>query len=150
MKRNLSVGLLLLVASGLVAFAQSAAAAAAKMEAQLIWGTNDRNSPNPEHKPLQEDLKKRLQELPLKWTNYFVVNRKQFTLPSSDMQKVMLSQKCSLEVKPMGDDKVEVSLIGKGEPVVKRTQPLPKGEILVLGGNAPNSTAWLVVVKRLE
>jgi hypothetical protein len=45
---------------------------------------------------------------------------------------------------------VEVSLVGKGKDVAKRTQKLPKGETLVLGGNAPNATAWLVVLKRLE
>jgi len=45
---------------------------------------------------------------------------------------------------------VEVSLIGKGKEVVKRTQALPKGEILVLGGNAPNATAWLVILKRTD
>jgi hypothetical protein len=27
---------------------------------------------------------------------------------------------------------------------------LPKGEILVLGGNAPNASAWLVIVKRID
>jgi len=34
--------------------------------------------------------------------------------------------------------------------VVKRTQALPKGEILVLGGNAPNATAWLIILNRIE
>jgi hypothetical protein len=33
---------------------------------------------------------------------------------------------------------------------VKRTQALPKGEILVLGGNAPNASAWLVILKRID
>ena len=42
---------------------------------------------------------------------------------------------------------LEVTLIGKGKEVVKRKQSLPKGEMLVLGGNAPNSTAWLVVLE---
>jgi hypothetical protein len=32
----------------------------------------------------------------------------------------------------------------------KRTQPLGKGEMIVLGGNAPNSTCWLLTLKRLE
>jgi hypothetical protein len=41
-------------------------------------------------------------------------------------------------------------LFGKGEQVVKRTQSIPKGETLALGGNAPNSTAWLVVLRRKE
>jgi hypothetical protein len=34
--------------------------------------------------------------------------------------------------------------------VVRRIQKLPKGEILVFGGNAPNATAWLVILKRIE
>jgi hypothetical protein len=44
----------------------------------------------------------------------------------------------------------EVSLIGKGEPVLKRTQSLPAADMLVLGGNAPDSNGWLVVLKRIE
>jgi hypothetical protein len=31
---------------------------------------------------------------------------------------------------------------------LKRTQALPKGETLVLGGNAPNATSWFVVLKQ--
>jgi hypothetical protein len=34
--------------------------------------------------------------------------------------------------------------------VGKQTQPLAKGEMLVLGGNAPNATSWLLILKRLE
>jgi hypothetical protein len=53
-------------------------------------------------------------------------------------------------VKKLAGSEVEVSLMGKGKEVVKRKQSLPKGEMLVLGGNAPNSTAWLVLLKRIE
>jgi len=152
MKRNLALAFwgIASVSLCLLASAGQALAADAKMEAQLIWGTNDGKSPDPQHKPVQADLKKRLQELPLKWTNYFEVTRKSFTLPPAEAQKVVLSQKCTLEVKLLQDNNIEVSLLGKGEAVVKRTQPLPKGEILVLGGNAPNATAWLVILKRIE
>jgi hypothetical protein len=128
----------------------AASAAEAKIEARLVWGTNDRTSPDPSHKPIDADLKKQLQELPLKWTNYFEVSRKSFDLPSATSKKVTLSDKCAVEVKSLPDNQVEVLLFGKGEQVVKRTQALPKGEILVLGGNAPNSTAWLVVLKKVE
>ena len=118
-----------------------------KLEAQLIWGTNDDKSPDPKHKPVDADVKKRLSDLPLKWKNYFEVNRNEFTVPEGESRKVAMSKKCELEVKNLKKNKVEVSLVGKGE---KRTQPLPKGEILVLGGNAPDSTSWLVTLKRIE
>jgi len=121
-----------------------------KYEAQLIWATNDKKSPNPKHKPVEPEVKKKLGELPLKWDNYFEVNCKQVSVAEGAKTKLPMSEKCALEVKHIDGDKVEVSLIGKGEAVLKRTQALPKGEILVLGGNAPNETAWLVTLKRIQ
>ncbi len=50
----------------------------------------------------------------------------------------------------LGGAKLEVVLFGKGKETLRRTQTLPKGEMLVLGGNAPNATAWLIVLKRIE
>ena len=47
--------------------------------------------------------------------------------------------------------KVEVVWYNKkGDLVGKQSQPLGKGEMIVLGGNAPNSTCWLLTLKRLE
>src|SRR5258708_1549692 len=128
----------------------NAGAADMKLEVQLLWGTNDKQSPEPKHRPVEADVHKKLKELPLKWSNYFLVNNKQFDVSSNGIAKVPLSEKCSIEVKNLGHSTVEVSLYGKGEKVMGRTQALPKGEILVLGGNAPNATAWLVILKRLE
>jgi hypothetical protein len=34
--------------------------------------------------------------------------------------------------------------------VLKRTQTLAEGKTLVLGGNAPDETGWLVVLKRTD
>ena len=42
---------------------------------------------------------------------------------------------------------VEVAQV-EGEQVVQQTQELPVSDIIALGGNAPNETAWLVVFKR--
>jgi hypothetical protein len=122
-----------------------------KFEIQLIWATNDRKSPNPKHKEVEPEIRKKLGELPLKWNSYFEVNRKQLVVSHGGKGKVALSEKCSIEVKDADGKKVEVSLFGKkGDAVLSRTQPLPKGEILVLGGNAPDRTAWLVTLKRIE
>lgn len=142
-----SVVALALLLGGLVA---AAPAADLKLQAQLVWGTNDGKSPDPKHKPVDESVRKKLKELPLKWSNYFEVNRVNLSVSPAAAKKVPMSDKCQLEVRSLGGDNVEVCLFGKGEQVVKRKQALPKGEILVLGGNAPNSTAWLVIVKRLE
>jgi hypothetical protein len=92
----------------------------------------------------------KLRELPLKWTNWFEVNRKEFTVLQGEVKEVAISEKCKLNVSKISGTEVEVLLIGKGKEVVKRKQSLPKGEMLVLGGNAPNSTAWLVALKRIE
>ena len=71
-------------------------------------------------------------------------------MPHLGIKEVPMSAKCQLHVKRAGGAEIEVSLIGKGKEVVRQKQALPKGEMLVLGGNAPNSTAWLVVLKRIE
>jgi len=121
-----------------------------KLEVQLVWATNDRESPEPSHKPVEPAVLKKLKDLPLKWTNYFEVNRHEFEVPASGVVNVPVSSKCSIEVKRLADTTMEVSFIGKGKPVEKRIMALPRGELLVYGGNAPNATAWLVVLKRLE
>ncbi len=121
-----------------------------KLEVQLLWGTNDDQSPDKNHQPVDPDIKKRLKELPLKWSNYFLVNRKRFDVPPSATKKEPLSEKCAIEVKNLGNDSIEVTQFGKGQQVLKRTQALPKGKFLFLGGNAPNATSWLVVLKRIE
>jgi hypothetical protein len=141
----LLVGFALFVCGGL-----GAQAATLKIQAQLVWGTNDDHSPNPKHKPVEPDVREKLKELPLKWSNYFEVNRKDVELPPSSITKVPLSEKCQLEIKSLGGSKLAVTLFGKGKETWKGTQALPKGEMLVLGGNAPNATAWLVVLKRIE
>jgi hypothetical protein len=125
-------------------------AAPLKLQVQLIWGTGDAHSPDPAHKPVEREVKMKLKDLPLKWNNYFEVNRKDFEVSGSGASKVPLSEKCMLEVKSLGGSKLEIVLIGKGKETLRRTQTLTKGEMLVLGGNAPNATAWLIVLKRME
>ena len=126
-------------------------AAEMKFQAFLLWGTDESKPPEgKDYKPVTADIRQKLKELPIKWTNWFEVNRKDFAVPSGTTKEVLMSEKCQLNVKKLGDSEVEVTLIGKGKEVMKRKQSLPKGEMLVLGGNAPNSTAWLVVLKRIE
>ena len=122
-----------------------------KLQTQLVWGTDDSKPPEgKDYKPVEPAIQKRLKELPLKWKNYFEVRRTDFSVTPAVAKKVPLSDKCELNVLNQANSTFEVSLIGKGKEVVRRTQALPKGDILVLGGNAPNATAWLVIVKRID
>ncbi len=121
-----------------------------KFEVQLLWGTNDPQPPDSKHKEVAPDVKKKLKELPLKWSNYFEVNRIRFDVPPSGTKRVAISEKCEIEVKDLGHSKIEVTHFGKGQCVYDGTHSLPKGDIFVLGGNAPNSTTWLLVLKRVD
>jgi hypothetical protein len=121
-----------------------------KFEALLIWGTNESPSPDAKQKPVQPELLKKLKDLPLKWNHYYEVKRVPFEVAAGGTGKVTLSKHCELEVKDLGKSSLEITHIGKGEKVWKGTQALPKGETLVLGGNAPNATSWLVTLKRVE
>jgi hypothetical protein len=142
---RLTVAVLVLAFTGL-----AATAADLKFQAVLVWATNAEKPTGSNLKPVEAGVRKKLKELPLKWANFFEVNRVDFTVAEHGSNKAKLSDKCQIEVADVDRRHVEVSLIGKGEPVLKRTQPLPKGEMLVLGGNAPDSSGWLVVLKRVE
>jgi hypothetical protein len=142
----LSIALVLVPGGGL-----RAQAADMKFQAFLLWGTDNSKPPaGKTYQPVAAEIRNKLKELPIKWTNWFEVNRKSFTVTQREVSEVAISEKCHVKVKKLGESNLEVSLIGKGKEVMKRRQSLPQGEMLVLGGNAPNSTAWLVVLKRTD
>ncbi len=119
-----------------------------KLEAQLVWGTDDTKPPaGKDWKPVDPAIRKKI---PLKWSNYFEVSRKPFLAKAGETTKQPMSEKCQIEVKNLDNSTVEVVLFGKGKEVMRRKQALPKSEILVLGGNAPNDTAWLVILRRAD
>lgn len=121
-----------------------------KLEAQLIWGTKDEKSPDPKHKPVDPKVAKKMKSLPFKWQHYFEVNSKKFSVAEGETKKIVLSKDCEIRVRNAGKDSVEVQLFGKGECIGKISQALPKGELLVTGGNATNFTAWFVVLRQSE
>jgi hypothetical protein len=126
-------------------------AADMKLQAFLLWGTDDAKPPEGKaYKPVAPDILHKLKELPLKWTHWFEVNRKDVAVRQGAVNEVRMSEMCQVNVTKLSGTEVEVLLIGKGKEVVKRKQSLPKGEMLMVGGNAPDATAWLVVLKRIE
>src|SRR6267154_3221654 len=113
-----------------------------KLRAYLVWGTDDDKPPEGKnYKRVETDIEKKLKGLPLKYKHYFEVNRTNFSLVTNAIKKVPVSEKCELEVKSAGGPNLEVALFGKGKEAARQKQPLPKDEVLVVSGNAPNSTA---------
>ncbi len=130
----------------------SAAALAAdvelNLEAQLVWGSNDKPT-DTSLKPVAPAILKKLQGLPFKWEHYYVMSLKTFSV-GSEPKQVALSKDCEIAVKNLGGERVELSLIGKGKPVGKITQSLQGGHTLVTGGNAENLTGWFIVLRQAD
>ena len=117
------------------------------VQAQLVWGTNLKESSSKDHKPIDgktaEDLKK-----VFKWENYFVIKTEIVELVKGKQQALKMSDQCAIEIKAVGDDKFEVVLMGKGERVAKGTQKMPPGEKVFLMGVSENEISWLVILKQ--
>jgi hypothetical protein len=143
------VWVLTLALLGWVALPQSQAAER-KLEAQLLWATDDAKSPDPHHKPVDPVLDKKLKSIPLKYKSYFEVKRQVFVINDKDYSKVEMSKHCYIEVKDKGENRVTVKLYGEGKFVKRLDGPLPKGETVTIAGDDKNGTAWLVVVYPCE
>src|SRR5215468_6651047 len=97
--RSRLAGLLVsvLLCAVLAASAQSGAKPDKKIEVQLLWGTDAKTSPNKDHKPVEPDIRKRLKNLPLRWTNYFMVKKMNVTVPRGGQgTNIAMSEKCSV------------------------------------------------------
>jgi hypothetical protein len=143
----LAGSLLLFLAFGLC---RPAPAADLKVEAKLIWGTNDEHYNNPDkHTRVDEPTAEKFRRT-FKWKYYYVVNQQATNVPSRQTKRVKMSNPCSIDITELPGDRVEVTLIGQGKPVNKTVQPLKKGELLVIAGGDKNDSAWFVVVTQLE
>ena len=124
-------------------------AANLKLEAKLIWGTDDDKSPNPDHKEVDPATREKLRKV-FKWKNYFVVNRVVKEVPSRSSNQFKLSPECTIEIKELEGPKVEVKLIGKGKEVHKTTLTIEKGQSVVYSGDDKNQSAWFVIITELD
>lgn len=124
-------------------------AAEMQFQVHLVWATDDPTPPaGKDYKPLEPEIRKQIKAL--KWKNYFEVRHIDFSVGPATSKKVSISDKCSIEIKDLGNSNLEVILIGKGKEVARVKQVLRKGEILVPAGDAPNETAWLAILRRMQ
>ena len=120
-----------------------------KLQAQLVWGTNGAKPDDPKLKEVDSEVTEKLRAV-FRWKNYFEVNRQTFSVPASSSKTARMSEQCEIEVHNPGDGAIEVKLHGQGKMVVKKTQKIKAGELLVFAGDDKNDTAWFVVLKELE
>lgn len=116
-----------------------------KVNARLIWGTNDGKSPDPAHRPVDDDLAKKLGKT-FKWKNYFEVRRVTAQIPNHGVKRITMSPKCDLEVTDLGGSKIAVKLFGEGKPVNRSVGPLAKGELFIIGGDDKGDNSWCIVL----
>lgn len=125
--------------------ATATAAPDAKVQAILVWGTDEVKPDKKSLKQLDGKLHEKLAKV-FKWQHYFEVSRKSSDLPAGKPQGLKLSDECSVEIKVLPDNIAEVKLIGKGKTLVTRRHSLAKAEALVLAGDDRNNNAWFVVL----
>lgn len=138
----LALGVLLLAAVG--GYAREI-----RLEAKLIWGTNDEKSPKKEHVPVDKATAEKLRKV-FKWKNYFVENKIVGTVPNRGSNLFQLSPQCSIEITELEGPKVEVKLVGNGKAVHKAIKEIKKGEWFVYSGDDKNECAWFAIITELD
>ena len=120
-----------------------------KIEAVLIWGTNDDKSPNPTHKLVDAKTAEQLRKV-FAWKNYFEVRRTNGMVPNRGTNSFTVSKECTIEIEELEGPKVAVRLIGKGSAQNRTVKALSRGELFVLGGNVKDGSAWFVIISQLD
>lgn len=118
-----------------------------KVKAQLVWGTNLKESSSKEHKRIDAHTAAELKKT-FKWENYFVINTQTAKLEKSNPKRLRMSDQCEIQIRALEDDRFEVLLFGEGKRVCRGVQKLPPGEQCVIGGPAENESSWLVILRR--
>jgi hypothetical protein len=126
----------------------SARAADLKLEARLIWGSNDEKE-TVKYEPLDPALSDKLHRM-FKWKNYYEITNRTAGVVLNQSSDLKMSDSCTIRVKNLGASRVEVSCIGQGRQIHKGTYTLVPPQWLVLGGNSTNNTAWFVGLRAID
>jgi hypothetical protein len=119
-----------------------------RVEAILVWATHVAKTNDASLKELEPELAKKLSKR-FKWNLYYEVRRKEAIVSGKDATHVPISDKCSLDIKHLGEERFEVHLTGKGKAVSRTVESLAHGHLMILGGDDKNDTAWLIVIREL-
>ncbi len=125
-----------------------------KVRTQLVWGTDEAKPAGKDYKELSAAMRDKLLNN-LRWKNYFVVETRAETV-SKEMCRFALSERCTVGLKPVGKDQIEVQIfnpmgVKPSEPVFMEKvsiESLSKGHSVAIGSNSKDrwDDAWLVIV----
>ena len=118
------------------------------LDVQLVWGTNDDASSDPNHKPLEAPLAKKLGMF--KWKNYFTVKQQKVALAGDGAKKVRLSKRCEIDVKHLDGGRYEINVYGEGKHVRKITEKITKEDSLVIAGDDKNDCGWFILIREIK
>ena len=121
-----------------------------KLEAKLIWASNEPTSPKKEHEPVDKATAEKLRKIRPQWNYFFVEKKVVKTVPSRGSNRFELSKECTLEITELEGPRVEVKLIGNGKPVHKTIKEIKKGSWFVYTGDDKHESAWMVIVTQLD
>ena len=138
---------LCLLLFGVGGFGVEAHAEDMKLEATLVWGSNNKCTNHAGMKEVSPGVAKKFKNF--KWTHYYEIATTNVTATAAG-SRIKMSKDCDLDIKLTDKDKVEVTLIGKGKTVGTIQKELRKGGCLATGGEAINSTGWFILIKRSE
>lgn len=121
-----------------------------KLNAQLIWATNDPKPKDGKCHEVEAVLREKLGRI-FKWKNYFEVKEESFGVKPGEAKRVRMSKVCELELRVVDDFTLEVKLFGEGKltkTVRQSIQALRQGELSVLAGDSKDrfGDAWFVVL----
>src|SRR5271155_2626716 len=91
--------------------ATAAIAADLKLEARLVWGTNDEKG-GPNCKPMDAGLDANLHGM-FKWKRYFEITNQAASIPLNKTRDLKMSEHCTLRIKNLGGSRVEIACIGE-------------------------------------
>jgi hypothetical protein len=132
------------------AMALPAFAANLKIEAKLIWGTDDNaDFTKKKHKRVDPVTTGKLTNC-FKWQNYWEVTNVVANVPSRGTVTLKMSEPCTIKITELEGPKIELELIGKGKPVTRAVKSLVKGELTTIGGEDKNGSAWFILINQLE
>jgi hypothetical protein len=123
---------------------RAALAADLNLEAQLIWGANDRPA-TVNHKLVDPALAAALRHN-FKWTNYYLITNVAAVIPLKQSRVVLMSDQCTLTITNLGSSLVAVECVGQGKPISKGTNSLP----CVYAGTNANETGWFIHLRSLD
>jgi len=146
MRKFLICSLVALLCS--VAAVASTQAADIKVEAKLVWGANDEKGDG-KCKPVENDLASKLHGM-FKWKSYFEITNQAASIALNKTSDLKMSERCTIQIKNLGDSRIEVNCIGEGKQVCKGACTLNPPTWLVLGGNATNDTAWFIALRAVD